>query len=54
MFILCLKRLKVARLVLKQSKVAPDTKSFEQGKKGKSCSKFQKLLTSCRAQSIKA
>ena len=27
MFILCLKRLKVAHLVLKQSKVAPDSKS---------------------------
>ena len=27
MFILCLKRLKVAHLVLKRSKVAPDTKS---------------------------
>ena len=27
MFIMCLKRLKVAHLVLKQSKVAPDTKS---------------------------
>ena len=33
MFILCLKRLKVAHLVLKQSKVAPDTKSCSKGKK---------------------
>jgi hypothetical protein len=38
MFILCLKRLKVAHLVLKQSKVAPDTKL------ARGCSKGKKLL----------
>ena len=38
MFIMCLKRLKVAHLVLKQSKVAPDTKV------ARGCSKGKKLL----------
>jgi hypothetical protein len=50
MFILCLKRLKVAHLVLKQSKVAPDRQNDKLlERKAKSCSKLKKLLTSCRA-----
>jgi hypothetical protein len=56
MFILCLKRLKVAHLVLKQSKVAPDSKSRSRllerekvAQNSKSCSQVAEHMQSIKA-----